>query len=82
MKKFSRYLSVGLLVVFAILACLMFGDIHLTLLQVLAALFGQGDHVATLVIWQMRLPNVFAALICGSPLAVSGLLLQQHTHNP
>lgn len=82
MKKFSRYLSVGLLVVFAILACLMFGDIHLTLLQVLAALFGQGDHVATLVIWQMRLPYVFAALICGSALAVSGLLLQQLTQNP
>ncbi|KRL44415.1 FecCD family ABC transporter permease [Lacticaseibacillus manihotivorans] len=82
MKTFTRYLIVIALALLATFACLMFGDIHLSLSQVLNALFGLGDHVSTLVIWQMRLPYVFAALICGSALAVSGLLLQQLTQNP
>lgn len=82
MKTFTRYLIVISLALLATFACLMFGDIHLSLIQVLNALFGFGDHVSTLVIWQMRLPYVFAALICGSALAVSGLLLQQLTQNP
>lgn len=82
MKPLARYLIVSLLGLLAALACLIFGEIHLSLSQVLSALLGMGDHVSTLVVWQMRLPYVFAALICGSALAVSGLLLQQLTQNP
>lgn len=82
MKKIIRYLSVGLLAGLATLACLMLGEIHLTIPQVLTGILGIGDQVTTLVIWQMRFPYVLAALICGSALAVSGLLLQQLTQNP
>lgn len=82
MKKIIRYLSVGLLAGLATLACLMLGEIHLTIPQVLTGILGIGDQVTTLVIWQMRFPYVLAALICGSTLAVSGLLLQQLTQNP
>lgn len=81
MKKIIRYLSVGLLAGLATLACLMLGEIHLTIPQVLTGILGIGDQVTTLVIWQMRFPYVLAALICGSALAVSGLLLQQLTQN-
>lgn len=82
MKNITRYLIVGALALVSALACLMFGEIHLSFSQVLAALGGQGNRIATLVVWQMRLPYVVAALICGSALATSGLLLQQLTQNP
>ncbi|WP_125709795.1 FecCD family ABC transporter permease [Lacticaseibacillus porcinae] len=82
MKKTIAYLIVSFLAIVSTLACFMFGDIHLSLNQVVASLFGFGDQVSTLVIWQMRLPYVVAALICGTALAVSGLLLQQLTQNP
>ncbi|WP_461213920.1 FecCD family ABC transporter permease [Lacticaseibacillus sp. GG6-2] len=64
------------------LVCLMLGDIHLSFLRVLGALFGSGDRIATLVVWTMRLPYVVAALITGTTLATSGLLLQRLTANP
>ncbi|MCI1985559.1 MAG: iron ABC transporter permease [Lactobacillus sp.] len=64
------------------LLLLSLGDIHLSLSQVLAGLFGSHDRIATIVVWKMRLPYVVAALITGACLAVSGLLLQVLTHNP
>lgn len=64
------------------LLCLALGDISLSLPQILHALVGSDDRVATLVVWQMRLPYVVASVITGAALATSGLLLQQLTHNP
>lgn len=61
---------------------LALGDIHLSLAQVVGALFGGSDRIANLVVWRMRLPYVVAACIVGAGLATSGMLLQQLTHNP
>ncbi|MFD1483804.1 FecCD family ABC transporter permease [Lacticaseibacillus baoqingensis] len=60
---------------------LSLGDISLSFGQVLQALFGGGDRIASIVVWKMRLPYVAAALITGACLAASGLLLQTLTHN-
>ncbi len=82
MKKMWLILAASFSTLALGFACLMLGDIHLSFIRVLAALFGQGDHIAGLVVWTMRLPNVVAALITGAALATSGLLLQRLTNNP
>lgn len=64
------------------LLLLSMGDIHLSLWTTTQALLGlSSDRVANLVVWDMRVPYVWAALITGSCLAVSGLILQSLTNN-
>lgn len=64
------------------LLLLSMGDIHLSLWMTTQALLGlSSDRVANLVVWDMRVPYVWAALITGSCLAVSGLILQSLTNN-
>ena len=72
-----------LLVVALWLAILSLGDIKLAVPRTVSAVFGdQSDYVARIVVWQMRMPNVWAALITGSGLSISGLILQTLTKNP
>lgn len=64
------------------LLLLSMGDIHLSLWTTTQTLLGlSSDRVANLVVWDMRVPYVWAALITGSCLAVSGLILQSLTNN-
>ncbi|MCD6363542.1 MAG: iron ABC transporter permease [Synergistetes bacterium] len=58
------------------------GDIHLSVAQVLKALFGRGDPRSDLVIWNIRLPRVIASLLVGTALSVSGCVMQCILRNP
>lgn len=58
------------------------GPVRLDLHQVLSALVSGDDHVARVVVWDLRLPRVVAALVVGSCLGLSGCLLQSSTRNP
>lgn len=72
-----------LLFLISTLLLLSIGDIHLGFGQVISVLLGTSqDYTANFVVWQLRLPNLLAALITGGALAVSGLILQVTTHNP
>ena len=55
---------------------LLVGNSAVAAADLAAALVGGGPAAARLVLWQVRLPRVLAALVCGSALAVSGLTLQ------
>ncbi len=71
----------------AILALLAFGAMmvgpyDLSPGQVLGALTGQGDQQAQIVVWNIRLPRVGAALIVGTALASAGASYQALFRNP
>lgn len=68
--------------IFAGLLLLSIGDIHLRFSQVITTLIGANqDYTANFVVWQLRFPNLIAAVITGGALAVSGLILQVTTGN-
>lgn len=46
------------------------------------ALIGQGEGTAGLIIWNIRLPRILAAIIAGISLAVSGAVTQCTLRNP
>lgn len=72
----------GGLFIFAGLLLLSIGDIHLSFSQVITTLIGiNQDYTANFVVWQLRFPNLIAAVITGGALAVSGLILQVTTGN-
>ncbi|MFC0160731.1 FecCD family ABC transporter permease [Mameliella alba] len=60
----------------------MVGPFGLSPGDVLRTLVGQGDPQATIVIWNIRLPRVAAALLVGAALAAAGASYQALFRNP
>ncbi|GLH69548.1 hemin ABC transporter permease [Geothrix rubra] len=72
----------ALLLVAAFLASLAFGELRLSPMQVLDALFGRGDELTRTVIWDFRLPRTLVGLAAGAALAASGTVMQAFFRNP
>lgn len=64
------------------LVALTIGPFRLSLSEVLAALTGQGEGQAEVVIWNIRLPRVLAAMLVGAALAAAGASYQVLFRNP
>lgn len=64
-----------------ILGCLL-GSTSMSLPRVMSALFGGGDAVDQIVLWQIRVPRILAAYSVGAALGVSGAALQGLLRNP
>jgi iron complex transport system permease protein len=71
-----------LLLVVGVLIGLALGPIKLDIHQLISALFTGGNHTARVVVWDLRMPRVVAALLVGACLGLSGCLLQSSTRNP
>jgi len=74
----SLILLTFIMAVFAINA----GSTDLNIHQVVMTLLGQGSDVSNLVIWNIRLPRVLAAIIAGAGLSVAGCVMQNNLRNP
>lgn len=73
----ARPLALGLACLVAlVVASLVQGNAAVGTPDLAAALVGGGPATARLVLWQVRLPRVAAALACGAALSVSGMTLQ------
>ncbi len=64
-----------------LLGCLL-GSTSMSLPRVTAALFGNGDAVDQIIVWQIRVPRILAAYSVGAALGVSGAALQGLLRNP
>ncbi len=71
-----------LLCVFAVIGACLYGSTTLEASRVLRALVGGGDPADVIVVWQIRLPRAFAALIVGFTLGICGAALQGLLRNP
>ena len=61
---------------------LAIGPAHLGWGRAFAALAGQGDPIATTIVWQLRLPRALLALMVGAMLGGAGAALQGYLRNP
>lgn len=71
-----------LLLLIALVAGLLFGDIDFSLDQIIDTFQGSGTALSERVLFNLRLPRLLVALLAGAALAVSGLLLQGVVRNP
>jgi iron complex transport system permease protein len=74
----SLVILIGVLGVFAICA----GSADLTTGEVVMTLLGWGSETSEIVIWNIRLPRVAAAIVAGAGLAVAGCVMQNILRNP
>ncbi len=58
------------------------GSADLAAKQVIMAFLGKGSESSQLVIWNIRLPRVLAAIIAGAGLSVAGCVMQNILRNP
>ena len=82
-KKRVLFILISIAFLFiSIIVSISIGASELELSRVLAALFGEGDDIASRIIWYNRMPRVFTAIIGGVGLAVSGAVMQSILRNP
>jgi len=71
----------GLLGLLAVLAVAM-GSYGLTVHEVARALIGEADEATRVVVWNVRLPRIVAAILVGWALGLAGLATQSLLRNP
>ncbi len=90
-QAYSHYISrktafvfVGLLILsLVILYSIAIGAAHIPISDVVRALAGIGESKRfNLIVWQIRLPQVLAAVVAGAGLSVSGAVMQSVLRNP
>lgn len=62
-------------------AGLCFGSVSISFAQLADAVLGRGEEQISLILWQLRLPRVFASILAGVGLSAAGVLLQSVTGN-
>ncbi|MFZ3579284.1 FecCD family ABC transporter permease [Virgibacillus sp. DJP39] len=82
-KKNFIAIIIGLiaLIIAMFFVSLSTGVIHLSPLEVINTLIGQGTDKQELILFDFRLPGIVLALLIGAGLAVSGAILQGVTQN-
>lgn len=81
-RKIIGFIVLGVLLVLAFMADIIFGNISISLEHVAEA-FNEGkDSAVWNIIVNYRLPKAVTAVLCGAALSVSGLLMQTLFRNP
>ena len=79
LRDHAMWIASGGLVV-AMLASLGIGDMPLSLDRIWAGLWKE-DEMASIVLWQMRVPRMLVAIEIGAALAASGVVMQAYFRN-
>lgn len=81
-SRWSLIALLSMLILGAAVASLLFGAVDLSLARLLAAVSGNGDRVATIILFDLRLPRTLLALAVGAMLGIAGAALQGYLRNP
>ena len=84
-RSVSRPLLIGVLAALAVVAAiasLLVGAVNLSLGRLFAAATGNGDHIASIILFDLRLPRALLALAVGAMLGLAGAALQGYLRNP
>ncbi|HMO75555.1 MAG TPA: iron ABC transporter permease [Sphingopyxis sp.] len=80
-----RWLLIASLAALALavaLASLLFGPVDLSVGRLLAAATGADDRVASIILFELRLPRTLLGLAVGAILGLAGAVLQGYLRNP
>ncbi|MFW2828609.1 FecCD family ABC transporter permease [Sphingomonas sp. ID0503] len=70
------------IVALAATASLLVGSAPIAPARLFAALAGRGDHIATVILFDLRLPRTVLGLLVGAMLGLAGAVLQGYLRNP
>lgn len=81
-RKISMILGIAFILTVAVLVSLKIGSIEISFVELIDGLFLGKESENFLIIKDLRLPRILAAVVIGGNLAVSGILLQATMKNP
>lgn len=81
-KKTAMIGIAGIGLILSSLIAIGLGSVSFNPLDTLKTIIGYGDTTSAVILWDIRIPRVFLALIVGANFAVSGALLQAIVQNP
>lgn len=58
------------------------GEFNMTFIQFFKTIFGQGNELDTMILFEFRMPRMIITILAGASLALSGAILQSITKNP
>ncbi|KTE39265.1 MULTISPECIES: FecCD family ABC transporter permease [unclassified Sphingopyxis] len=82
LPRWTLVASLAALTLVAAVASLLFGAVDLSVPRLVAAATGDGDRVATIILFDLRLPRTVLALAVGAMLGLAGAALQGYLRNP
>lgn len=82
-KYYFKFLILGIfLTSTSLFAGLFLGNLDAPLPELFKGLVNKDDGIVSTIIWQVRIPRLLSAVISGSALGLSGLLIQTSTKSP
>ena len=82
LPRWSLIAALAALTLIAAVASLLFGAVDLSVARLLAAATGHDDKVASIILFDLRLPRTLLALAVGAMLGLAGAALQGYLRNP
>ena len=82
LPRWSLIAALSALTLAAATASLLFGAVDLSVTRLIAAATGDGDMVASVILFDLRLPRTLLALAVGAMLGLAGAALQGYLRNP
>ncbi len=82
LPRWSLIAALLLLTLVAATGSLLFGAVDLSVARLIAAATGDGDQVASVILFDLRLPRTILALGVGAILGLAGAALQGYLRNP
>jgi iron complex transport system permease protein len=82
LPRWSLIAALSVLTLVAAVGSLLFGAVDLSVARLIAAATGDGDKVASIILFDLRLPRTILALAVGAMLGLAGAALQGYLRNP
>lgn len=80
--RWSLIAALSLLTLVAAVGSLLFGAVDLSVARLVDAAMGSNDKVASIILFDLRLPRTILALAVGAMLGLAGAALQGYLRNP
>ena len=82
LPRWSLIVALAVLTLAAAVASLLVGAVDLSVARLIAAAAGDGDKIASVILFDLRLPRTLLALAVGAMLGLAGAALQGYLRNP
>jgi iron complex transport system permease protein len=82
LPRWSLITALSALTLVAAIASLLFGAVDLSVARLFDAAMGSNDKVASIILFDLRLPRTILALAVGAMLGLAGAALQGYLRNP
>ena len=80
-KRTISLLVLTVLLVVLFIASIFIGSSHISFIDGLKGLFGIGDQTNVIIVQNIRLPRIIAAVLVGVALSISGVIMQTMSNN-